>query len=174
MPRALAAIPGYRSMRPTPSQGSLGLWPSPRLNALIPPRPRGFGTVLGRTSLPRTQLAVGDRSRQHVTAFQLRGSRSKRHSRRLKPESPLAESRSSDRLKMALSSLRCCSTPASGQSNARICASAFRSESRAGRTLEIAMLSIVRLTQPNAPAVELCDLNPLSFLRRLRHAGSPK
>jgi hypothetical protein len=25
------------------------------------------------------------------------------------------------------------------------------------------MLSIVRLTQPNAPAVELCDLNPLSF-----------
>jgi hypothetical protein len=44
---------------------------------------------------------------------------------------------------MASSSWRCCSTPASGQSNVRICASAFRSESRAGRTLEIAMLSIV-------------------------------
>jgi hypothetical protein len=48
---------------------------------------------------------------------------------------------------MASSSLKCCSTTASGQSNTHICASTFRSESQADRTPEIAMSAIVRLTQ---------------------------
>ncbi len=54
-------------------------------------------------------------------------------------------------LKTASSSLRCSSTPLSGQSNARICVSAFRSESRATRTLEIVISSILRFGANSVP-----------------------
>jgi hypothetical protein len=55
---------------------------------------------------------------------------------------------------------RDCSTPASGQSNARIYASAFRSESRASLTLEIAMISSVMLTQLSVLRSRAKDKNP--------------